>query len=166
MAWVPSGPVNIMGDGRYERQLVNALTECGIPAMRAPASGSATERFLPDILAGRQYILDGITGPYKTLSDCWAIELKTGGSTTLYLKETEARTLGAFSQAFGATPCAGAKFKSRGGQRTPIWVVPLSECRRTDSGNLGVPASDVDERALFKIYPSTANADAEVEWFD
>ena len=42
---------NRKGD-RRERELVNRLDEAGFAVMRAPASGSATDRELPDVLAG------------------------------------------------------------------------------------------------------------------
>lgn len=162
-----------MGDGTYERELVNAMTEAGIPAMRAPSSGSATDRELPDVLAGQAVHISGTSGPLETYSECWAIELKTGKSTTLYVDGEpadsddwpgEAGQLGAFAQAFGATPMVGAKFKRRGGGRTPIYLVPLENCRETDGGNLGVPESDAEERAEMLVYPATENKEAEVHW--
>jgi len=42
---------NAKGD-RRERELVNELDDAGFAVMRAPSSGSATERELPDVLAG------------------------------------------------------------------------------------------------------------------
>jgi len=161
-----------MGDGRYERQLVNALTESGMPAMRAPSSGAATDRDLPDVLAGKAYILSGSSGPIKTLSEAYAIELKSGKATTLYIEGEppgsdewpgEWQRLGAFAQAFGATPMVGAKFKRAGGTRSPIWLVPLANCRKTDSGNKGGPESDVEERAAMAVYPATETKPAKVE---
>jgi hypothetical protein len=44
---------NRKGD-RRERELVNKLDDAGFAVMRAPASGSATARDLPDGLAGEQ----------------------------------------------------------------------------------------------------------------
>ena len=44
-------PSNSKGS-RRERELVNKLDEDGYAVMRAPASGAATERELPDVLAG------------------------------------------------------------------------------------------------------------------
>ena len=37
---------------KEERDLVNMLWDVGFAAMRAPASGGATKRPLPDVLAG------------------------------------------------------------------------------------------------------------------
>ena len=62
---------NAKGD-RRERELVNALDERGFAVMRAPASGSATDRDLPDVLAG-----DGET--------FYAIEAKSSAGAPIYL---------------------------------------------------------------------------------
>jgi len=149
----------------YERQLVRALTECGWIAMRAPSSGSATTRDLPDVIAGQAYILNGMTGPLKTLSEAWAIELKTVSGTTAYFNTgdpDEVMKLGAFARAFGASPVLAVKFKRGGGTRTPFWLVRPTETRETDGGLEGVPESDVEVRAFAKIFPATENQDAEL----
>ena len=62
---------NRKGD-RRERELVNRLDEAGVAVMRAPASGSATDRELPDGLAG-----DGGT--------CYAIQGKSTSGRPIYL---------------------------------------------------------------------------------
>ena len=66
---------NAKGD-RRERELVTALDEAGFAVMRAPASGSATERELPDVLAG-----DGET--------FYAIEAKSSAGDPIYLSGEE-----------------------------------------------------------------------------
>jgi Holliday junction resolvase len=59
---------------RRERELVNQLDETGFAVMRAPASGSATERELPDVLAGDNgYFL--------------AIEAKSSSGDPIYLSQ-------------------------------------------------------------------------------
>ena len=66
---------NAKGD-RRERELVNDLDGAGFAVMRAPASGSATERELPDVLAG-----DGET--------FYAIEAKSSAGDPVYLSSPE-----------------------------------------------------------------------------
>ena len=87
---------NEKGD-RRERELVNALDEAGFAVMRAPASGAATERELPDVLAG-----DGET--------FYAIEAKSSAGDPIYLdgEEIEARLF--FARNFGAKPRIGVRF--------------------------------------------------------
>jgi len=54
-------PTNKKGD-RRERELVNRLDDAGFAVMRAPASGGATQRELPDVLAGNgEAFVDRIT---------------------------------------------------------------------------------------------------------
>ena len=62
---------NRKGD-RRERELVNRLDEAGFAVMRAPASGSATHRDLPDVLAGH----DG---------QCYAIQANASSGDPIHL---------------------------------------------------------------------------------
>jgi Holliday junction resolvase len=87
---------NEKGD-RRERELVNALDEAGFAVMRAPASGSATERELPDVLAG-----DG--------EDFFAIEAKASADRPIYLDGKEVEALLFFARNFGAKPRIGVRF--------------------------------------------------------
>jgi Holliday junction resolvase len=87
---------NRKGD-RRERELVNKLDESGFAVMRAPASGSATERELPDVLAG-----DGET--------FYAIEAKSSAGDPIYLDGEEIEALLYFAQNFGARPRVGVRF--------------------------------------------------------
>lgn len=138
-----------MSEGRYERELVNALDECGYVAMRAPSSGSATGRDLPDVLAGRGDIYD-TPGP---ASFALAIEHKSTSATTAYADEGEVEALVRFAEAFGAVPLVGARFKTQAAGKYHYLVEP-SECRRTQGGgegNYGVPRSDASERASFVV---------------
>ena len=87
---------NEKGD-RRERELVNALDDAGFAVMRAPASGSATERELPDVLAG-----DG--------EDFYAIEAKSSSGQPIYLDGQEVEALLFFARNFGAKPRIGVRF--------------------------------------------------------
>lgn len=87
---------NRKGD-RRERELVNALDEAGFAVMRAPASGSATERELPDVLAGNGTVF-------------YAIEAKSSGGDPIYLSSEEVEALRYFSDSFGAKPRIGVRF--------------------------------------------------------
>ena len=87
---------NRKGD-RRERELVNLLDEHGYAVMRAPASGSATDRELPDVLAGD----DG---------DFYAIEAKSSSGDPIYLSGEEVEALIFFAQNFGAKARIAVRF--------------------------------------------------------
>ncbi|MEF8779195.1 MAG: Holliday junction resolvase Hjc [Haloferacaceae archaeon] len=87
---------NRKGD-RRERELVNALDEAGFAVMRAPASGSATDRELPDVLAGDGEVF-------------YAIEAKSSSGDPIYLGGEEVEALVYFARNFGAKPRIGVRF--------------------------------------------------------
>ncbi|MFB6160887.1 MAG: Holliday junction resolvase Hjc [Haloferacaceae archaeon] len=87
---------NRKGD-RRERELVNRLDEAGFAVMRAPASGSATDRDLPDVLAG-----DG--------ERFYAIEAKSSAGDPIYLDGEEVESLVYFAQNFGANARIAVRF--------------------------------------------------------
>lgn len=151
-----------MGGANFERELVNALTACNRPALRAPTSGSATDRDLPDVLCGTRVELESKTGPIGSWSDAWAIELKSTSGTTAYAGEAEVEALCQFAYSFGATPYIAGRFK-RQGQRTPFYLVRPDDCRTTDGGRYGVPERDAERRAEWEVWPSTDTKDAVVE---
>lgn len=82
---------------RRERELVNQLDEVGFAVMRAPASGSATDRELPDVLAGNG-------------ERFYAIEAKSSKGDPIYLDGEEVNALTYFAENFGATPRIGVRF--------------------------------------------------------
>ena len=82
---------------RRERELVNLLDGIGFAVMRAPASGSATERELPDVLAGNG-------------ERFFAIEAKSSSGSPIYLDGEEVDALTYFAENFGATPRIGIRF--------------------------------------------------------
>jgi len=110
---------NEKGD-RRERELVNRLDEAGFAVMRAPASGSATTRELPDVLAG-----DG--------SVFYAVEAKSSAGDPVYLTGEEVEALVYFSQNFGARPKVGVRF-----DREDWYFFHPSDLHVTDGGNYRV----------------------------
>jgi Holliday junction resolvase len=110
---------NRKGD-RRERELVNMLDESGFAVMRAPASGSATERELPDVLAG-----DG--------ERFYAIEAKSSAGDPIYLDGEEIEALLYFSQNFGAKPRVGVRF-----DREDWYFFHPGDLYTTDGGNYRV----------------------------
>ncbi|MFC7082189.1 Holliday junction resolvase Hjc [Halorussus caseinilyticus] len=110
---------NSKGD-RRERELVNRLDEAGFAVMRAPASGSATERELPDVLAG-----DG--------DAFYAIEAKSSSGDPIYLTGEEVEALVYFGQNFGAKPKIGVRF-----DREDWYFFHPADVHETDGGNYRV----------------------------
>lgn len=84
---------------RTERELVQLLHAKGFAVIRAPASGGATDRDLPDVLAGNG-------------REFYAIEAKSSGSDHIYLTGEEVESLIYFSQNFGAKSRIGVRFDS------------------------------------------------------
>jgi Holliday junction resolvase len=82
---------------RRERELVNALDDAGFAVMRAPASGAATERELPDVLAGNG-------------GEFYAIEAKSSSGRPIYLEGEEVENLVYFARNFGAKPRIAVRF--------------------------------------------------------
>lgn len=81
-----------------ERDLVHKLWDKEFAAMRAPASGGATKRPLPDVLAGNGKIY-------------LAIEVKTTTKEKIYIDSPQIDALCEFCDIFGAEPYLGIKFK-------------------------------------------------------
>jgi len=110
---------NRKGD-RRERELVNELDAAGFAVMRAPASGSATERDLPDVLAG-----DGET--------FYAIEAKSSAGDPIYLSGEEVESLIYFARNFGANARIAVRF-----DREDWYFFHPGDCHVTDGGNYRV----------------------------
>lgn len=105
---------------RRERELVNELDGAGFAVMRAPASGSATERELPDVLAG-----DG--------EQFYAIEAKSSAGDPIYLTGEEVEALTFFARNFGAKPRIGVRF-----DREDWYFFHPADLHVTDGGNYRV----------------------------
>lgn len=110
---------NRKGD-RRERELVNRLDEAGFAVMRAPASGSATERELPDVLAG-----DG--------ERFYAIEAKSSAGDPIYLTGEEVEALIYFARNFGAKSRIAVRF-----DREDWYFFHPGDLYTTDGGNYRV----------------------------
>lgn len=105
---------------RRERELVNLLDEHGFAVMRAPASGAATDRDLPDVLAG-----DG--------ERFYAIEAKASSGRPIYLDADEIESLTYFADSFGAEAIVAARF-----DHEAWYFFDPTELYRTDGGNYRV----------------------------
>jgi Holliday junction resolvase len=110
---------NAKGD-RMERELVNELDDAGFAVMRAPASGSATERDLPDVLAGNG-------------EQFYAIEAKSSAGDPIYLDGEEIESLLFFSRNFGARARVGVRF-----DREDWYFFHPDDLYTTDGGNYRV----------------------------
>ena len=110
---------NAKGD-RRERELVNKLDEAGFAVMRAPASGSATERELPDVLVGNGDVF-------------YAIEAKSSAGDPIYLDGAEIDALLFFARNFGAKPRVGVRF-----DREDWYFFHPGDLHVTDGGNYRV----------------------------
>jgi Holliday junction resolvase len=112
---------------RRERELVGELDQRGFAVIRVPASGSGTERELPDLLAG-----DG--GRF------YAIEAKASGDDYIYLDREEVAALRHFASKFGAEAIIAARFDYAEWR----FYAPAS-LHRTDGGRYRVKRDDLDD---------------------
>lgn len=122
---------NAKGD-RVEREVINVLDDLGWALMRAPASGSATSRELPDVLAGNG-------------EDFYALEVKASSEKPIYLDEKEVVDLQFFSENFGAKARIAVKFDVKNGDpaygdddRSGTYVLEVDQLHETDGGNYRV----------------------------
>lgn len=140
-----------------ERELVDRFKSAGWGALRIGASGSGGDADLPDVLAGKSVpnpycvVEDGDIGVEirQDNADLWAVELKSGKATTLYVDAGEVADLERFAGSLGARPLLGARFTFSGGEhydKTATYLVPPDAARRTDTA-YGLPVADIDERA-------------------
>jgi Holliday junction resolvase len=130
-----------MSDGRWERELVNALREDGMGAVRMPSSGSATKAALPDIMAGRPS-----TGLQSVV---WNIELKATRDERIYVPKDEVQALNEFTRIFGGQSFIGARFIDHyEGQE--VWLVTPSNLRTTEK-NYVVEKTAVQEQPAWRV---------------
>ena len=113
-----------------ERDLVHKLWERNFAAMRAPASGGATKRPLPDVVAGNGKLY-------------LAIEVKTTTKDKIYIDSEQIDALLEFSKIFGAKPYIGVKFKY-----TKWLFLEPENAERTRTGNYKVEKDFALEKGL------------------
>lgn len=115
-----------------ERALVNLLDAGGFATMRAPASGAATERELPDVIAGNgdEFIV---------------FEAKAFSGKRTYLDGEEVSDLRFFAEKFGAKAAIAARpdivngDPAYGNDDMSGWyLLWLDQLRKTDGGNYAV----------------------------
>ena len=113
-----------------ERDLVHKLWERDFAAMRAPASGGATKRPLPDVVAGNSKLY-------------LAIEVKTTTKDKVYIDTEQIDALLEFSRIFGAKAYIGVKFKY-----TKWLFLEPEKAERTRNGNYKVEKDYILEKGL------------------
>lgn len=125
---------------RRERELVNELDARGFKVMRAPSSGSATTRDLPDVLAARD------AGDLM-----YAFEVKASNrDDAIYISSDEVGALTSFSLAFGAHALIGVRY-----DYTDWAFLEPAELYRTDSGeNYRVRHEDVTQEESTDLKPT------------
>lgn len=117
--------------GAKERELVREIEGTnGWVAMRAPSSGSATARDLPDVLAGHRG---------RTL----VVELKSSGGDPVYIPEDEVQALTRFARAFGGQPLIACRWSSRSLQDATFYFSTPERLYRTDSGTYRAKYEDM-----------------------
>lgn len=121
---------NSKGD-RGERELVNYLNGNGWGVLRSPASGSATVRELPDVLAGngRRFFV---------------METKWESGNKIYYDRDKILGLKFFGHKFGAEPRAVARFDAEYGDPSygedwpGYYLFGLDELYITKEGNFRI----------------------------
>jgi Holliday junction resolvase len=121
-----------MVDGAgHERELVREIhAKSEYVAMRAPSSGSATSRDLPDVLAGSRG---------RTL----VVELKSSGGDPIYIPEDEVQALTRFATAFGGQPLIASRWSSRSIQDATFYFSAPNRLYRTDAGSYRAKYQDM-----------------------
>lgn len=111
-----------MNGQNYERKLARLLDQYGYHVIRAPASGSATQRDLPDL------------GFAKMGEQPVFIELKCTSQNVAYYSDEEVTALREFAAAFNGQACLCARFKGD----TWYYLCDPTDARRTDVGRYAV----------------------------
>lgn len=136
---------NKKGD-RREREIINFLDGNGWAVIRAPASGSATERELPDVLFGNGDVFI-------------ASEIKASSGDPIYLSGEEVEALDYFATSFGAQAKIGVKFdlsrddEAWGNEDRPgFWFIDTDDLYETDGGNYRVKKPTAHEIGVKEIH--------------
>lgn len=107
-----------MSGSNKERELARMLHKKGFEIMRAPSSGSATDRSLPDLLYAKGGIIT-------------AAEMKYTGKDRAYYTNQEVESLREFANAFEARVRLIARFK----QDVNYYTCMLTNAERTPQDN-------------------------------
>jgi len=111
-----------MDGSQYERKLARYLDDNGYYIMRAPSSGAATKRELPDLLWSKRGV--------PTIAG----ELKATSQNVAYYDKEEVEALTRFANAFGAEARLIARFKGD----TSYYMFWPADARETDTGRFAV----------------------------
>lgn len=136
-----------------ERELSNVLEdECGFAAMRAPASGSATERARPDVVAGKQ--LDhGVPGATPARYLVFEVKQRCADwPQNVYLDAEEVRQLQDYAERFGGTPYVAIRPHRSYSQQDWHFVRAYDRrLGRTDGGNWAIRREDLPGLSLTEV---------------
>jgi len=91
----------------YERELVQRFWDAGFGVMRAPTSGGATSRSLPDIVAGNGRVY-------------YAIEVKMKKELPVYIREEQVEEIKEFGRRFGAKAFIAVKLPYKEWRFVPV----------------------------------------------
>ena len=105
---------------RYERELVKRFWKAGFGVIRAPTSGGATSRALPDIVAGNGKIY-------------YAIEVKMRKNLPIYVREEQVEEIREFSRRFGAKAFIAVKLPYNDWRFVPLSIL----CRNGKNYKVG-----------------------------
>jgi len=92
---------------RYERELVQRFWDAGFGVVRAPTSGGATSRALPDIVAGNSKVY-------------YAIEVKMKKELPVYIREEQVEEIKELSRRFGAKAFIAVKLPYKEWRFVPV----------------------------------------------
>lgn len=146
---------------RAERAVVNALDRDGWTVVRTPASGGATQRDLPDLVAGTMTdafeeaytVPDGSALAHDTswsLRIAAEVKYRSSGSR-LNCSGEEVSALRRFAERFAAYPVIITRWKGD----TTAFVVSAHDLDETDGGNYSISASQSEQLAQFAISETT-----------
>ena len=133
-----------MTGSALERELVRLLDAHGYATMRAPSSGSATDRPLPDMIAARSPLDTG--GQQELL----AIEAKANSEKHIYVPVSEVADLLEFADAGGFVAYLAARWKQDHDAGwsdgcTSWYLCRPQDCHRTEKSYRLTRPDDPDE---------------------
>jgi len=123
---------------RTERELIRELDARGWWPMKAPASGAATGRDLPDLIAGNG----------------WSVlvcEVKTSGGDPVYLDREEVDALVRFARAYRGSPWVVVRWSSRELRDTEFYFAQPWDLYETASGSRRVKYENCSRGDLYTL---------------